>query len=163
MNEYDTESNQKAIDGLLNYETVKYFNAEKYEKDRFFAANASNKTQNLKLEATSNLATPIIQLLVSISLSIVAYFALGSQLGIKLNAEDFVAFITAAGLMAKPIRQLSNINAVIQKGLAAAVEIFNQLDAQEEDDDGQIESNIIGAVDFKNVCFSFFGFFIIEE
>ena len=142
----------EAVDGNLE---IKSFNAEKYEKDRFFAANASNKTQNLKLEATSNLATPIIQLLVSISLSIVAYFALGSQLGIKLNAEDFVAFITAAGLMAKPIRQLSNINAVIQKGLAAAVEIFDQLDAQEEDDDGQIESSIIGAVDFKNVCFSY--------
>ena len=142
----------EAVDGNLE---IKSFNAEKYEKDRFFAANASNKTQNLKLEATSNLATPIIQLLVSISLSIVAYFALGSQLGIKLNAEDFVAFITAAGLMAKPIRQLSNINAVIQKGLAAAVEIFDQLDAQEEDDDGQIESSIVGAVDFENVCFSY--------
>ena len=142
----------EAVDGNLE---IKSFNAEKYEKDRFFAANASNKTQNLKLEATSNLATPIIQLLVSISLSIVAYFALGSQLGIKLNAEDFVAFITAAGLMAKPIRQLSNINAVIQKGLAAAVEIFDQLDAQEEEDDGQIESSIVGAVDFKNVCFSY--------
>ena len=142
----------EAVDGNLE---IKSFNAEKYEKDRFFAANASNKTQNLKLEATSNLATPIIQLLVSISLSIVAYFALGSQLGIKLNAEDFVAFITAAGLMAKPIRQLSNINAVIQKGLAAAVEIFDQLDAQEEEDDGQIESTIVGAVDFENVCFSY--------
>ena len=142
----------EAVDGNLE---IKSFNAEKYEKDRFFAANASNKTQNLKLEATSNLATPIIQLLVSISLSIVAYFALGSQLGIKLNAEDFVAFITAAGLMAKPIRQLSNINAVIQKGLAAAVEIFDQLDAQEEEDDGQIESSIVGAVDFENVCFSY--------
>ena len=142
----------EAVDGNLE---IKSFNAEKYEKDRFFAANASNKTQNLKLEATSNLATPIIQLLVSISLSIVAYFALGSQLGIKLNAEDFVAFITAAGLMAKPIRQLSNINAVIQKGLAAAVEIFDQLDAQEEEDNGQIESSIVGAVDFENVCFSY--------
>ena len=142
----------EAVDGNLE---IKSFNAEKYEKDRFFAANASNKTQNLKLEATSNLATPLIQFMVSISLSIVAYFALGSQLGIKLNAEDFVAFITAAGLMAKPIRQLSNINAVIQKGLAAAVEIFDQLDAQEEDDDGQIESNIVGAVDFENVCFSY--------
>ena len=142
----------EAVDGNLE---IKSFNAEKYEKDRFFAANASNKTQNLKLEATSNLATPIIQLLVSISLSIVAYFALGSQLGIKLNAEDFVAFITAAGLMAKPICQLSNINAVIQKGLAAAVEIFDQLDAQEEADDGQIESSIVGAVDFENVCFSY--------
>src|SRR5210317_2668479 len=142
----------EAVDGNLE---IKSFNAEKYEKDRFFAANASNKNQNLKLEATSNLATPIIQILVSISLSIVAYFALGSQLGIELNAEDFVAFITAAGLMAKPIRQLSNINAVIQKGLAAAVEIFDQLDIKEEDDKGEVEKNIIGNIKFSDVSFSY--------
>ena len=142
----------EAVDGNLE---IKSFNAEKYEKDRFFSANAANKNQNLKLEATSNLATPIIQLLVSISLSIVAYFALGSQLGIELSAEDFVAFITAAGLMAKPIRQLSNINAVIQKGLAAAVEIFDQLDAQEEDDAGQLESNISGNITFSDVSFAY--------
>ena len=142
----------EAVDGNLE---IKSFNAAKYEKDRFFAANASNKNQNLKLEATSNLATPIIQLLVSISLSIVAYFALGSQLGIELSAEDFVAFITAAGLMAKPIRQLSNINAVIQKGLAAAVEIFDQLDAKEEDDSGELDSIIIGNIEFTDVNFSY--------
>ncbi len=35
MNEYDSESNQKAIDGLLNYETVKYFSAVEYEIQRF--------------------------------------------------------------------------------------------------------------------------------
>ena len=140
----------EAVDGNLE---IKSFNAEKYETERFFAANASNKNQNLKLEATSNLATPIIQLLVSISLSIVAYFALGSQLGIELKAEDFVAFITAAGLMAKPIRQLSSINAVIQKGLAAAIEIFDQLDAKEEEDLGKIDSNILGNIEFSDVSF----------
>ena len=142
----------EAVDGNLE---IKSFNAEKYEKDRFFAANASNKNQNLKLEATSNLATPIIQLLVSVSLSIVAYFALGSQLGIELSSEDFVAFITAAGLMAKPIRQLSNINAVIQKGLAAAVEIFDQLDAKEEEDIGDLDSEIIGNIKFSDVSFAY--------
>ena len=142
----------EAVDGNLE---IKSFNAEKYEKDRFSNANASNKNQNLKLEATSNLATPIIQLLVSVSLSIVAYFALGSQLGIELSAEDFVAFITAAGLMAKPIRQLSNINAVIQKGLAAAVEIFDQLDTKEEEDIGEVESLIVGKIEFSDVSFSY--------
>ncbi|MDC0014478.1 lipid A export permease/ATP-binding protein MsbA [Gammaproteobacteria bacterium] len=142
----------EAVDGNLE---IKSFNAEAYETKRFLEANASNKNQNLKLEATSNLATPIIQLLVSISLSIVAYFALGAQLGIELSAENFVAFITAAGLMAKPIRQLSNINAVIQKGLAAAVEIFDQLDTKEEVDSGDIESPIIGQVEFKDVNFAY--------
>ena len=84
-----------------------------------------------------------------------AYFALGAQLGIELSAENFVAFITAAGLMAKPIRQLSNINAVIQKGLAAAIEIFDQLDSKEEEDSGDIESAITGNIEFNDVTFSY--------
>ena len=102
----------EAVDGHVE---IKSFNAEGYENSRFSIANTANKNQNLKLEATGNLATPIIQVLVSISLSIVAYFALGSKLGISLDAETFVAFFTAAGLMAKPIRQLSNINITVQK------------------------------------------------
>ncbi len=142
----------EAVDGHVE---IKSFNAQEYENSRFLEANTSNKNQNLKLEATGNLATPIIQVLVSISLSIVAYFALGSQLGISLDAETFVAFFTAAGLMAKPIRQLSNINIVIQKGLAAANEIFEQLDQNIEKDNGDIETEIEGTIEFKDVNFSY--------
>ena len=142
----------EAVDGHVE---IKSFNAEEYENRRFFQANVSNKNQNLKLEATGNLATPIIQILVSISLSLVAYFALGAQLGISLDAETFVAFFTAAGLMAKPIRQLSNVNIIIQKGLAAANEIFEQLDQQNEDNSGNLETKILGNIEFKNVSFSY--------
>ena len=142
----------EAVDGHVE---IKSFNAQEYENSRFFEANTSNKNQNLKLEATGNLATPIIQVLVSISLSIVAYFALGAQLGISLDAETFVAFFTAAGLMAKPIRQLSNINIIVQKGLAAANEIFEQLDQDIETDLGEIKDKIEGNIEFNNVSFSY--------
>ena len=142
----------EAVDGHVE---IKSFNAEEYENNRFFKANTSNKNQNLKLEATGNLATPIIQILVSISLSLVAYFALGSQLGITLDAQTFVAFFTAAGLMAKPIRQLSNINIIVQKGLAAANEIFDQLDQQNENNSGDIDAPISGDIDFSNVSFAY--------
>ena len=142
----------EAVDGHVE---IKSFNAQDYENSRFLEANTSNKNQNLKLEATGNMATPIIQVLVSISLSIVAYFALGAQLGISLDAETFVAFFTAAGLMAKPIRQLSNINIIVQKGLAAANEIFEQLDQDIETDLGQIKDKIEGNIEFNNVSFSY--------
>ncbi len=142
----------EAVDGHVE---IKSFNAQEYENARFLEANSSNKNQNLKLEATGNMATPIIQVLVSISLSIVAYFALGAQLGISLDAETFVAFFTAAGLMAKPIRQLSNINIIVQKGLAAANEIFEQLDQKIEEDEGINEDKIEGNIDFNNVNFSY--------
>ena len=134
---------------------IKSFNAETYERYRFQKANTSNRNQNLKLEATSNLATPIIQILVSISLGIVAYFALGAQLGINLDSETFVAFFTSAGLMAKPIRQLSSINAIIQKGLAAADEIFDQLDSSDENDQGTLEPLIEGKIQFNDITFGY--------
>ena len=142
----------EAVDGHVE---IKSFNAQEYENARFLEANSSNKNQNLKLEATGNMATPIIQVLVSISLSIVAYFALGAQLGISLDAETFVAFFTAAGLMAKPIRQLSNVNIIVQKGLAAANEIFDQLDQEIEEDEGNNEDKIEGKIDFKDINFSY--------
>ena len=142
----------EAVDGHVE---IKSFNAQEYENARFLEANSSNKNQNLKLEATGNMATPIIQVLVSISLSIVAYFALGAQLGISLDAETFVAFFTAAGLMAKPIRQLSNVNIIVQKGLAAANEIFDQLYQEIEEDEGNNEDKIEGKIDFKEINFSY--------
>ena len=142
----------EAVDGHVE---IKSFNAQEYENSRFFVANESNRNQNLKLEATGNMATPIIQVLVSISLSIVAYFALGSKLGISLDAETFVAFFTAAGLMAKPIRQLSNINMIVQKGLAAATEIFDQLDQEIEKDNGTNDIEIDGNIKFKDIDFSY--------
>ena len=142
----------EAVDGHVE---IKSFNAQDYENSRFFVANKSNRNQNLKLEATGNLATPIIQVLVSISLSIVAYFALGAKLGISLDAETFVAFFTAAGLMAKPIRQLSSINMIIQKGLAAANEIFDQLDEEIEKDNGENNNPIEGNIKFNDISFSY--------
>ena len=52
-------------------------------------------------------------------------------------------------------RQLSNINIIVQKGLAAANEIFDQLDQQNEDNSGNLETKILGNIEFKNVSFSY--------
>ena len=132
---------------------IKSFNAETYERDRFQKANTSNRNQNLKLEAAtsnSNYSNSCIYLVGNC-----AYFALGAQLGINLDSETFVAFFTSAGLMAKPIRQLSSINAIIQKGLAAADEIFDQLDSSDENDQGTLEPLIEGKIQFNDITFGY--------
>ena len=54
----------------------------------------------------------------------------------------------------KTIRQLSNVNITIQKGLAAASEIFEQLDHDNENDEGSQTSTISGNIEFKNVSFA---------
>ncbi len=45
----DAEYSQKATDSLLNFETVKYFNAEKHEEDRFMKALSSYKQENIRV------------------------------------------------------------------------------------------------------------------
>jgi subfamily B ATP-binding cassette protein MsbA len=67
-----------------------------------------------------------------------------------------VVFLTLAGLLAKPIRQLSQVNAVIQRGLSAAESIFGLLDEQAEKDDGDYRvERVKGKLEFQNVEFSY--------
>ena len=136
---------------------IKSFNNESGEEERFKRANDENLKQNLKMESTGNITTPIIQIFVAFALAAMSYLALTNLDELNLPSESFVAFFTAAGLMARPIRQLSNLNAVIQKGLAAAEDIFNTIDnASENYNEGlDINKTLNGEVEIDNVSFSY--------
>jgi subfamily B ATP-binding cassette protein MsbA len=69
---------------------------------------------------------------------------------------DLVAYVTAVCLLPKPIRQLSELSVVIQRGLTGAENIFSFLDEKTEIDDGKISpDSILGKVEFKNLSFSY--------
>jgi subfamily B ATP-binding cassette protein MsbA len=74
------------------------------------------------------------------------------------SAGDLVAYITAAGLLPKPIRQLSEVSATIQKGLAGAESIFAQLDEAPERDSGTVErERVSGRIEVRELSFSYPG------
>jgi subfamily B ATP-binding cassette protein MsbA len=67
-----------------------------------------------------------------------------------------VAYITLAGLLPKPIRQLSEVSSTIQKGVAGAESIFEQLDVEPEVDTGTIERDAVsGRLDVRNLSFTY--------
>jgi subfamily B ATP-binding cassette protein MsbA len=136
---------------------IKSFNNESGEEERFKEANDENLKQNLKMESTGNITTPLIQVFVAFALAAMSYLALTNLTELNLPSESFVAFFTAAGLMARPIRQLSSLNAVIQRGLAAAEDIFSAIDnAPEKYDEGlDISKTLEGEVEIENVSFSY--------
>ena len=72
LNKADQNYNQKATDSLLNFETVKYFNAEKHEEQRFDVALSAYKYENVKLQFSL------------VKLTIVQSFLINTQLGISL-------------------------------------------------------------------------------
>ena len=136
---------------------IKSFNNESGEKERFQQANDENLKQNLKMESTGNIATPLIQVFVAIALAAMSYLALTNLDELNLPSESFVAFFTAAGLMARPIRQLSNLNGIIQRGLAAAEDIFKAIDNSPEKYNEGLDLNktLDGEVQIDNVSFSY--------
>ena len=145
-----------ASETISAYKEVKAFGGEDYEINRFFKASDNNRAQNLKLEATNALASPLIQFLVSAALALITWLALDPSVLNEMSPGGFVAFFGAAGMLAKPVRQLSEINSQIQKGLAAATDIFSQLDEEPEKNEGKYEkSSIDGLIEFKDLSFSY--------
>jgi ABC-type multidrug transport system fused ATPase/permease subunit len=81
--------------------------------------------------------TPALQLVTFSAMAVILFLVL--FLRGDASAGDLVAYISAAGMLPKPIRQLSEVSGTIQKGLAGAESIFAQLDETPERDDGTIE------------------------
>ena len=63
--------------------------------------------------------------------------AAGASYRADMSTGDVVAFITTGGLLAKPIRQLTEVIAIVQRGIAAAADLFDVLDQPTELDEGQ--------------------------
>ncbi|MBZ9557249.1 MULTISPECIES: lipid A export permease/ATP-binding protein MsbA [unclassified Modicisalibacter] len=145
-----------ASEALTGYKVVRTHGAEEYEKRRFAAVSDYNREQSMKEALTKAVSTPVIQLLVALSLAALVWLAMAPELMADMTPGEFVAFITAASLMAKPIKSLSEVNSVIQKGLAAAGELFRLLEEPTEIDDGHLDpENIAGRVSLEGVHFAY--------
>jgi subfamily B ATP-binding cassette protein MsbA len=146
-----THISSEAING---YKEVKSFGGEKYEQVRFLAASKKNYRQNMKMTMTSAINTPVLQMIVATALSLLVFLAL-SFLG-DMEPAEFITYIVAAGLLPKPIRQLSEVNSTIQKGIAAAESVFMILDEKSEQDHGSYEvASVKGLLEFKHVQFTY--------
>lgn len=146
-----THVTSEAISG---YKEVKSFGGQAYERERFQAACHNNFLQNLKMVKTTAINIPLLQMIVAIALACLVFVAL-SFMG-EMDPAAFITYITAAGLLPKPIRQLSAINASIQKGIAAAESLFELLDEQQEQDRGSlISTRVQGKLAFKNLSFQY--------
>ncbi|MBQ74463.1 MAG: lipid ABC transporter permease [Gammaproteobacteria bacterium] len=145
-----------ASEAVQGYRLVRTFGGSQYEQQRFDKVSHYNRRQSMKMVITSSIATPVIQLLVAMALAGLVWLVLDPILLAAMTAGSVVAFITTGGLLAKPIRQLSEVNATVQKGLAAAEDIFDLFDQEIEKDDGHVElADVRGHVEFRRVSFSY--------
>ena len=150
-----TEVTAESLAGL---DDIRVYGATEQISARFASVSLFNKQQSLKLAFVQAVSTPIIQTLLALALGALFWFALDPEVLSEFSAGSLVAFITAAAQLGKPIRTLSNIQSIIQKGLAAAEDIFYQLDTPLETDQGKIVlSQVAGHIEFDAVAFRYPG------
>ena len=139
---------QETVNGHL---VVKGFGGQEYEQQRFRDTSLENLRRGLKMVVVQQLNSPIVQLIMSIALSIVMWIALRPEIMQDTSAGQFVAYITAAGMLSKPIKALTDVNEKIQRGMAAAHSVFEILDLPEEKNTGDLTPVLKGNIDFKHV------------
>ena len=141
---------------VTGYRVVRSYGGEDYERQRFLESSLHNRRQSLKLATTMAIHNPVMQFIIGIALSVLMYLALFFMK--QASVGEFVGYLTAAFLLPKPIRQLSDANGDIQKGIAAAESLFEILDEPEESDDGTYEvERCKGALEFRNLSFRYAG------
>ncbi|MBV6286441.1 lipid A export permease/ATP-binding protein MsbA [Pseudomonas aegrilactucae] len=145
-----------ASETIQGYRVVRSFGGEGYEEQRFNVASQSNTDKQLRMTKTSAVYTPMLQLVIYSAMAVLMFLVL--YLRGDSTAGDLVAYITAAGLLPKPIRQLSEVSSTIQKGVSGAESIFEQLDVEPEVDNGTVERDrVSGRLEVRNLSFTYPG------
>ena len=158
MNEFDSDSNQKAIDGLLNYETVKYFNAEKYEMDRYNNSRKEYQKAAVKTSITLaflNLGQTII---ITFGLMVIMILSMREVYNGNLTIGSFVGLNAIIIQLSMPLNFLGTVYREIRQALVdleSMFEIFRQkVDVKDKKNAKPLKvskSNI----EFRDVCFSY--------
>jgi ATP-binding cassette, subfamily B, bacterial MsbA len=115
---------------------IKIFAGEAYESKRFFEIANNLRRYTLKAVTTSAANGPIVQAIAVFALAVIVYYASIQSRAQQLSVGGFVSFFSAMALLLAPLKRLSNVNEVLQRGLAAAASVFEVIDTPDEIDAG---------------------------
>jgi subfamily B ATP-binding cassette protein MsbA len=152
------EVTQVSSESIGAYKEVRIFGGKAHQESSFYTASEYNRSQSLKLAFAEAVSTPVIQTMLSTALAVLIYFAMAPDIMEGFSAGLLVAFLTAAAQLGKPVRQLSSIQSVLQRGLAAAEDIFAQLDLDDETDEGTVQvGRARGEIRISELSFAYAG------
>lgn len=158
MNDQDTDANQKAIDSLLNYETVKYFGAERREAARYDMAMAGYEEAAIKTNYSLAFLNFGQSLLITAGLVIVMVMAaVGVQNG-DLTVGDFVMVNAYMIQLTVPLNFLGTVYREIRQALVDMGQMFHLLEQPAEITDKPAAADLRvegGRITFDDVRFGY--------
>ncbi|BAK78451.1 lipid A ABC exporter, fused ATPase and inner membrane subunits MsbA [Pseudogulbenkiania sp. NH8B] len=135
---------------------VKIYGGQTYEAERFQHAAESIRHNAVKQSSMSSLNTGVTQLVISMALALILYFATVRAQHGAFTAGDFMSFLTAMLMLFAPVKRITSISQSLQRGLAAAESVFGFLDETPEADHGRKRlAETRGALSFRHVNFRY--------
>ncbi|WP_462158349.1 lipid A export permease/ATP-binding protein MsbA [Pseudoalteromonas sp. GB56] len=123
---------------LSGHKVIHGFNGQQQETERFARVNNINRLQRVKMDATKALSVSVIQILAASSMAVILVLISMPGMIDAITSGTFVTLISSMMLMLRPLKQLSNVNSELQRGIAAAQSIFAVLDTEVEKDTGTV-------------------------
>ncbi len=143
---------QSADQTLNNQQEVKIYGAQNAELARYGALADENLRLSMKVESTRSISSAIVQLMGAIGLALLLFFAGREAAAGRLTAGGFVTLMMAMMAMIPALKQLTNVQNMLQKGIASAERLFSVLDADEERDAGaQTLDRARGILEFRGI------------
>lgn len=124
MNDKDTEANTKAIDSLLNYETVKYFNNEQHELDRYDESLQKYEAAAIQSQKSLFVVNFTQATIISIGLVLVMLLAAKGVVEKRLTVGDFVLVNTFLIQLYLPLNFLGFVYREVKQGLINMEKMF---------------------------------------
>ncbi len=158
MNESDTDANGKAIDSLLNFETVKYFANEKMEADRYDASMAGYERSAIRIWTSLGFLNFGQALIFYGGFLIIAIMAINGVLAGRLTLGDFVLLNTFLMQIYRPLNFIGFVYRELRQGLTDIEEMFKLLDQNPEIEDKPTARPLAitgPVIRFDNVTFSY--------
>lgn len=146
------EMSHAAEQAVAGQAVVKVFGGRDREQSRFGEIAARNLALHQKVEATKALSSSLVQLLAALALAVIVYVAGREAVKDNLSAGMFMALISAMMAMLPSLKRITNVQSMVQKGVAAAGGLFAVLDAADEPDDGtRTLDRARGALELRDV------------
>ncbi len=132
MNDVDSEANTKALDSLLNYETVKYFGNEAHEARRFDDAQRRYETAAVKTQVTLNMLNLGQAAIIALGLTAIMLMAAqGVQEG-NMTVGRFVLVNTYLMQLYQPLNFLGFVYNTIKQGVVDMEQMFRVIEVEQE-------------------------------
>jgi len=132
MNDIDTEASAKAIDSILNFETVKYFGNEAHEARRYDESLARYERAAIKAQVTLNMLNIGQAVIISAGLGLVMLMAARGVVAGQLTVGKFVLVNTYLMQLYQPLNFLGFVYNTIKQGLVDMEQMFRLLSVDEE-------------------------------